>query len=140
MQERSTVELENALSQSEQLGSFLEENADNMPQRTISERLAALIVEKGVSKSSAIAASGLNDIYAHQIFAGKRKPSRDKLLCLCFGFALSAQEAQGLLRTCGYAPLYVKARRDSIIYYAFCNKMTLLQCNELLFDEKEPLL
>ena len=82
----------------------------------------------------------LNEIYAHQIFSGKRNPSRDKLICLCFGLGLDVEEMQLLLRACGYSNLYVKRRRESVILYARLKGLTLLQCNELLYDEEEPLL
>lgn len=140
MQDRSTKDLEKELASCAQLHTFLENNKQCMKEESISEMLKKYMEEKGVSRADVIAGSGLNDIYAHQILAGKRRPSRDKLLCLCFGLGLSAEEVQNMLRDCGYVPLYVKKRRDIIILYAFIKSMSLIELNELLYEEKEDLL
>lgn len=140
MQEKSTKDLEKELSSCAKLHTFLEVNQDNMKEESVHDLLKFYMEEKGVSRTDVITGSGLNDIYAHQIFAGIRRPSRDKLLCLCFGLGLSAEEVQSVLRDCGYVPLYVKKRRDSIILYALLKGMSLLELNGLLYEEKEPLL
>lgn len=140
MQDRTTKDLEKELSSCAQLHTFLESNKLSSKEESVSELLKKYMEEKGVTRADVIAGSGLNDIYAHQILAGKRRPSRDKLLCLCFGLGLSAENVQGMLRDCGYVPLYVKRRRDSIILYALLKSMTLIELNELLYEEKEDLL
>jgi len=140
MQGGSTKDLEKELASCAQLHTFLEQNEPAMLQRTVAQWLQLLLEEKSLSRSEVIARSGLNEIYAHQIFFGKRNPSRDKLICLCFGLGLDVEEMQLLLRACGYSNLYVKRRRESVILYARLKGLTLLQCNELLYDEEEPLL
>ena len=140
MQERTTKDLEQELSSCAQLHNFLEANQASMQEKSVAELLHFYMEEKGLSRTQVITASGLNDIYGHQIFSGKRRPSRDKLLCLCFGIQLSAEQVQTLLRDCVYVPLYVKKRRDIIILFSLLNEKTLLELNELLYEEKEPLL
>lgn len=140
MQNRTTKDLEKELSSCAQLHTFLENNKASMKEESVSDMLKKYMDEKGISRTEMISASGLNDIYAHQIISGKRRPSRDKLVCLCFGLGLSAEQVQNLLRDCGYVPLYVKKRRDSIILYALIKNMSLLELNELLYEEKEDLL
>ena len=140
MQDSITKDLEKELSGCAQLHVFLENHRENMKEHSISDLLRIHMAEKNLSRADVITASGLNDIYAHQIFAGKRNPSREKLLCICFGMGLTADQTQELLRDCGYVPLYVKKRRDSIILYALMHGLTLLQSNELLYEEKEDLL
>jgi len=140
MQDRTSKDLEKELSSCAQLHTFLENNKQCMKEESVSEILKRYMEEKGFSRTDVIARSGLNDIYAHQILAGKRRPSRDKLLCLCFGLELNAEQVQCMLRDCGYVPLYVKKRRDSIILYAFLKSMSLIELNELLYEEKEELL
>lgn len=139
MNDRTTNDLEQELSSCAQLHSFLENNQANMKEAAVHEYLKKVMEEKGLSRTTVISKSGLNDIYAYQIFSGKRKPSRDKLLCLCFGMELSVEEVQTFLRDCGYVPLYVKRRRDSIILFALLKKMSLLELNELLYEEGEEL-
>ena len=127
------------IAEQRRLSDYLAENADLLKKRTIAEQLSRRLVEKGLTRADVISAAGLNDIYAHQIFAGKRRPSRDKVLCLAFGMALTADETQTLIKDCGYAVLYAKDRRDSIILYALYNRQNLMKLNEALYDEGERL-
>lgn len=140
MQNKNTKDLEQELSSCAQLHTFLESHQENMTEVPVHENLKKYMEEKGISRTLAITRSGLNTIYAYQIFSGKRKPSRDKLICLCFGLGLNAEEVQSFLHDCGYIPLYAKKRRDSIILFALYKKMTLFELNELLYEEDEPLL
>ena len=77
---------------------------------------------------------------AANITTGKRRPSRNKLLCLFFGMGLDAEAVQYVLKHCGYPPLYLKNRRDSVILFALQNGFTLLQANEILFEHGEAVL
>lgn len=51
-----------------------------------------------------------------------------------------AEEAQELLRNCGYAELYPKVRRDAIIIYGLLHGMDLFAVNDRLFSEDEETL
>ena len=140
MQARNTGDLEQALSACEQVEQYLEDNSEHLQELPLSKHLAKLMEERGLTKSHVIAASNLNDIYAYQIFSGTRAPSRDKLLCLCFGMGLSAEETQNLLKWCGYPVLYAKKRRDSVILHALYHNASLMECNEQLYNMDEELL
>ena len=96
MQERSTKELEKELSACDEISDFLTQNQEHMQESSVSEQLRYYMEKQSLSRSDVIARSGLNDIYAHQILSGKRRPSRDKLLCLCFGLNLDAAQVQDL--------------------------------------------
>lgn len=50
------------------------------------------------------------------------------------------EQVQEIRKHCGYPPLYVKNRRDSVIFFALRNGHSLLQVNELLFEQGEALL
>ena len=84
--------------------------------------------------------AGMSEIYLHQIFAGRRNPSRNRLLCLCYGVEASVEETQELLKLCGMAQLYPKLKRDAIIYYGLLHKFSLFEINDKLFDENEETL
>ena len=96
--------------------------------------------QKGLSKAALAKQSGMSEIYLHQIFAGRRNPSRSRMLCLCFGLSASLEEAQELLRLCGLAELYPKVRRDAIIIYGLLHGMDLFAVNDRLFSEDEETL
>ena len=74
------------------------------------------------------------------MFAGRRNPSRSRLICLCFGLSATLEETQTLLKQCGYAQLYARDRRDAIILYGIVNGMSLFDVNDKLFSEEEETL
>ncbi len=66
--------------------------------------------------------------------------SRDKLLCLCIAMKASLEETQELLYHGGFAPLYVRSQRDSIIIFGISHNETILEVNGNLYDHGEALL
>ena len=107
---------------------------------SLAEHLDALLDQKETSKAEVIYRAGLDTVYGYQIFNGTRKPSRDKLLQLAFGFPLTYKETLTLLRIAGVYSLYVRRRRDSIIIFALNKGFSLEQLNELLEQEDEAYL
>lgn len=75
----------------------------------------------------------MSEVYLHQIFSGRRTPSRNRLICLCFGLQTTLEEAQTLLRICGQAQLYSKDKRDAIIQHALLHGTSLVELNQTLF-------
>ena len=106
----------------------------------MAELLNHLFEKKNISKVALAKQSGMSEIYLHQIFAGRRNPSRNRLLCLCYGLDASVEETQELLKRCGKAQLYPKLKRDAIIYYGLLHKLDLFEINDKLFDENEETL
>ena len=104
---------------------------------SLEEHLDALLDQKETSRAEVIYRAGLDTVYGYQIFNGTRKPSRDKLLQLAFGFPLTYKETLTLLRIAGVGSLYVRRRRDSIIIFALNKGFSLEQLNELLEQEGE---
>ena len=82
----------------------------------------------------------MSDVYLHQIFAGRRIPSRNRLLCLCYGLDATIEETQELLKLCSLAQLYPKHKRDAIIYYGLAHGISLFEINDKLFAENEETL
>ena len=79
----------------------------------------------------------MSDVYLYQIFAGGRKPSRNRIICLCYGLSATLEETQTLLKESGNAQLYVRDRRDAIIIYGLTHNMELCAINDMLFAEHE---
>lgn len=107
---------------------------------SLEEHLDALLDQKETYRAEVIYRAGLDTVYGYQIFNGTRKPSRDKLLQLAFGFPLTYKETLTLLRIAGVGSLYVRRRRDSIIIFALNKGFSLEQLNELLEQEGEAYL
>ena len=60
----------------------------------------------------------LASAYVGNIINGKKNnPSRDTLIRICFALGANIEETQYLLKYAGHAPLYVRRKRDVIIWY-----------------------
>lgn len=114
--------------------SFYRENAEYLPQRTLSEALNALVQKHEIKKAEAIRRAELAEVYGYQIFSGLRVPERKKLLALAVGMRLDLDEVQTLLKTTGYAPLYAKNPFDCIVIFGVCKKLTVAELNNMLYD------
>lgn len=99
--------------------------------------MSLLFRKRNISKATLAKQSGMNEVYLHQVFAGRRNPSRSRLLCLCFGLQTTVEETQELLKQRGFARLYTKNRRDAIILYGILNGQDLFAVNDKLFAENE---
>lgn len=140
MNQKNTDDLRIELMQSPNLDEFLLDNKENFISEDVPEVLNRILLEKNMSKATLAKQSGISEVYLHQIFAGRRNPSRNRLLCLCYGLEASVDETQELLKLCGAAQLYSKNRRDAIIIYGLAHGITLFEINDKLFAEDEETL
>lgn len=140
MKKKNTDGLRQELMASTDLSQFLSRNQEQFVNKNVAELLNYLFEKKNISKAALAKSAGMSEIYLHQIFAGRRTPSRNRLLCLCYGLEASIEETQELLRLCGMAELYPKRKRDAIIYYGLLHKLDLFVINDKLFDENEDTL
>lgn len=131
---KTTEELLQLLKNTTNINDYLHQQKDSLQTLELSKALEQLLTEKSISKSDCIHQSGLDRTYCYQIFSGIKRPSRDKLLALCFAMDLTAEETQALLKQTGYVMLYAKNERDSVILFSLYHKLTLTAANELLFD------
>ena len=137
---KNTDDLRQELMESPDLDQFLTDNQEDFDGGRIGEMLNALFQKHRISKAALARLSGMSEVYLHQVFAGRRNPSRSRLLCLCFGLDATVEETQLLLKHCGHAQLYPKNRRDAIILYGLANNMDLFDLNDKLFRENEETL
>ena len=140
MDKKNTDGLQQELMDSTDLSQFLSRNQEQFVDKSVAELLNHLFEKKNISKAVLAKQAGMSEIYLHQIFAGRRTPSRNRLLCLCYGLEASIEETQELLRLCGMAELYPKLKCDAIIYYGLLHKLDLFVINDKLFDENEDTL
>lgn len=131
---KSTEELLNEIKQTKEIEKFIENNEQEFNSKQVCEILGAVMEHKKLKKSEVVARSGLNRIYTYQILQGKRMPSRDKLLALCFGLQLSLDETNDVLKSTGFSQLYARSKRDSIIIFALDSGKSIFSVNELLFE------
>ena len=140
MEKKNTDGLQQELMDSPDLEQFLSQNQEQFVNKSVSELLNHLFEKKYISKAALAKQSGMSEIYLHQIFAGRRNPSRNRLLCLCYGLGASVEETQELLKLCGMAQLYPKLKRDAILYYGLLHGLSLFEINDKLFDKIEETL
>ncbi len=132
--EKTTNELLNEIKSSKEIDQYLDENSGELNSKTLSEKISEIIKEKRLRKSDIVARSSLNRIYTYQILQGKRIPSRDKLIALCFGMELDLEETDRLLCFAGYSPLYARDKRDSIVIFSIKEGNNIFRTNEMLLD------
>lgn len=132
---KSTSELLEILKKSPDIPTYTNRVSGNLiEQLPLHTYLCKTLEEKHLKRSDIARASGLDRGYVYDIFAGKKTPSRDKLLALCFALQFSDTQVQQLLNSTGYAQLYPRIERDSIILFAFSHHMSLFDANELLYE------
>lgn len=131
---KSTEELLKILKHTPDIKTYFSNEQDNVINLSLSEYLQNLCLEKNISRAQCIKQSGLDKGYGYDIFSGAKHPTRDKLLAICFGFSLSLEEVQSLLKASAYPILYAKDKRDSVIIFALQRHCSLMDTNELLLD------
>ncbi len=128
-----TDELLGSLRSTPVLDDYLADQKHHFIDTELPGLLERLCDQKSMSKAKVFQGAELNEIYGYQIFAGKRRPSRDKLLCIGLSLGLDETEMQGLLKSAGMAALYPKSKRDSIVLFGVIHKQSVLQVNQALF-------
>ena len=140
MKKKDTTGLRQELMDAPNLDGFLAQNQGQFVNQSLSALLNGLFIKKNISKATLARQSGMSEVYLHQIFSGRRTPSRNRLLCLCYGLGASIEETQELLRLCGMAMLYPRIRRDAILYYGLLHGLDLFTINDQLYLENEETL
>jgi hypothetical protein len=134
---KRTDELMQMLKTEDTLEDYFTANQDELIDCSLEIYLNQLLNQYHVMKNEVIFRSGLNQIYGYQIFAGTKKPSRDKLIALIFGFPLCLKDAQRLLRIGGVSELYPRIKRDSIILFGMKKNLSIQELDDLLFELEE---
>ena len=140
MKRKNTDQLLKELMDSNDLSRVLSDNSACFREGDLPHGLQALFDQQDMSKSALAKASGISEVYLHQVFAGRRNPSRDRLLCICVGLGITLDETQRMLTQGGYAQLYPRTRRDAIISYGVVHQLPLGEINDKLFAEQEKTL
>lgn len=129
---KSTDELLNQLKKKKNIEEFFKENGSELIFDSLSKMIDFFMKQKGLKKADVVRRSMLGN-YAYSIINGNRKnPERDKLIMLCFGLTLTADEANRLLKMSSNAELYVRNPRDSVLIYALDRNQGVIETNNKL--------
>ena len=139
---KTTQELLQLMQSECDYNSYLDRNRESLKGSTmrIDRALNVMLAEKHLKRADVIQKSGIEKHYAYQIFSGTKKPTRDKVLELCFGMDLTIEETQDLLKITGYAQLYSKDPRDNAILFGLLHHRSVLDMNITLADLDLPIM
>ena len=140
MDNKSTDDLKQELMSDPDIGSYIRKNESCFVSRSVTELLTEFYERRNMTKSQLARKSNMSEVYLHQVFAGRRKPSRNKILCMCIGMELSIEDTQRLLKEAAYAQLYPRIRREAIIYHGIVHHTPLDEINAKLFEADEKAL
>lgn len=136
----STEQLLELLFKEKSLDRFMERSETSFLLPSFHEFITALCARRGEVPEHIIARANLEKSYGHKIFAGVRKPSRDTVLLLAFGFDADVALTQELLTLARKSALYPKVKRDTAIIYCLHNHISLVDTQVILHDLDLPLL
>ncbi len=111
---------------------YVEENAESLIPLQLCDYLTELRRKSGQSVGQIVLRSNIDRTYLHQILNGTRKPSRDKLIQLAFGFGLDDDSTQELLKVAQMSPLYPRIVRDAAILRCLHDRKRIDEAQELL--------
>ena len=140
MKGKTTGELLEELMEPGSFSSYLSRNREQMLHPNVGRELDKFCRGQKLSKAAVARRSGVSEVYLHQVLAGKRSPSRDRLLCLCIGLSAGVEEIQKLLRQAGFAQLDPRITRDALILYGLSRGQSLPQINGALLVHGEKAL
>ena len=135
--EKSTGDLQRGLMEAPDLNTYLKKNRPYFFDGQLTQLLTELYRRRHISKAALARNAGMSEVYLHQVFSGRRVPSRDRLLCLCIAMGTTLEETQQLLLRTAYAQLYPRLRRDAVISHGLVHGKTLGEINEALMAAGE---
>ncbi len=140
MKTRKTKDLEKVLSNiqdEDTLHQYLK-NIKDVNEHSFYEYFASQTKE--FDKSKLVQDSGIERSYCYHILNGTKKPSRDKILCLCIAAKFNAEQTRRALEIANEGILYAKSSRDTLIQYAINQKFSVIETNILLEEHQEKTL
>lgn len=136
----STEELLVLLFKENEPGEFFKENEPAFLTLSFSEYLDMWCKKHLEVPEHVILRADLDKSYGHQLFTGKRNPSRDTVLQLSFAMNADYKQAQEMLRIAGKSQLYPRIKRDAAIIFCLNNHKSLVDSQILLHDLGLPLI
>lgn len=136
----STDELLALLFKERSLEQFLQRNESAYLSMTFADYLSAWCRKHQTVPEQLIRQANLEKSFGHQLFSGKRNPSRDTVLQLAFAMQADVAQAQEMLKIAGKSTLYPRIKRDTVIIYCLHNRIPLVDAEIILEDLGLPLL
>lgn len=132
--ETNTTMLRKILDNACNIDEFIDIYDAELEVSSFEEYITKLAKEKGCSIPEIIGNGYMNESYCYQLFKGTRKPSRDKIIQLCFGMKLNLDESNRLLRAGEKNELYCRNKRDAVIIFGLNNNLSIIDVEEVLCE------
>ena len=132
--DKSTEDLQSELTKAKSFDEFCRRNNAELHFPAAVDYLNYLLQSKNISKAALIANSNLERTYVYHILNGSKTPGRNKLIILAIAAGADIAETQNLLKYAQERPLYVRDRRDGLIYYGIDRGKSLMYINETLME------
>ena len=132
----TSIILEGSLPQYDSLEDFEKDFPDDFLQEDskTGDYLLYLLGKYDKAASAVSDKAGLSFSYVGLITSGKKNnPSRDALIAICLAMGTTFEEVQYLLKYAGQAPLYVRRKRDVVIWFGFMKGQDIDTVNDNLY-------
>ena len=140
MEPKNTAKLQSELKTAKRAEEFVQENQAELQVKSVAEYLNDKLIEYNLEKSDVAKRGGFVGNYAYKIFNGMKNAGRDKLIQVAFGFPLTLEETQQLLRLGGHSQLYVRNTRDAFLMFALEKRYDIQKVNQLLYENQKEIL
>lgn len=137
MSNKMTARLEHFINRYDTFEDFEKEWSDELLNEDVQvgNYLDSLLIKYDKRAAAVSKDAGLAFAYVGNIINGKKNnPSRNVLISICFAIGTTFEEAQYLLKYAGHAPLYVRRKRDVIIWFGLMKHQDLYTVNDLLVE------
>ncbi len=114
------------------LDEFLHNNVNTPQFPEFHLYISELCKQTGQVPEQIIKRAMIDRTYGHQIFNGTRRPSRDKVILLAFGFGLNVDATQELLKMAQKSTLYARIMRDAAILRCLNDRMDVIRTQSIL--------
>lgn len=137
---KDTSMLQSELKHSGNVEEFVRDNREELQIKSVAEYLNELLIQYDLEKSDVAKRAGFVGNYLYQVFNGVKSAGRDKLIQIAFGFPLTLEETQYLLRLGGHSELYVRNSRDAFLMFSIEKGYNIQKVNELLYENNKELI
>ena len=111
---------------------FLNNAGDEIWAPPFNVYISTLCDQRHLVPEHVIKRAAIERTYGHQLFNGIRKPSREKVIQLAFGFEMDIEETQTLLQIAQKSQLYPKIKRDAVILHCIEKRMSVFETQSTL--------
>ena len=136
----NTDELLKLLFKERSLEQFLQRNESAYLNTGFSDYLSGWCKAHQAVPEQLIRRANLEKSFGHQLFSGKRKPSRDTVIQLAFAMEADVAQTQEMLKIARKSPLYPRIKRDTVLIYCLHNHISLVDTENILSDLDLPVL